>query len=152
MHRPLHLALKSVKSWETYWGHIVRGWSPPGRSPQRSAGCWTWARWRRRPQSDRMPAWTALIWSAPGGGRTWECTFQNDERGFLTATQHHQHKHFIFLRLLKTNKLINLTSQRGYRTPGIQRWSPPIGKTLQCGLSRLSHTPDSTVGAKKHHH
>lgn len=42
-----------------------------------------------------------------------------------------------------------LTSQQEYRTPSIQRWSPPIEKILQCGLSMPSHTPDSTEKTKK---
>lgn len=56
----------------THWAGTRRGWCPPGWSLQRSAGCWTWARWWRRPRSGQTPALTAPIWSASGGGRTWE--------------------------------------------------------------------------------
>lgn len=44
----------------------------------------------------------------------------------------------------------NLTSQLVFQTPGIQRWTRPTERTLQCALSMLSYTPDSTVEANTH--
>lgn len=46
----------------------------------------------------------------------------------------------------------DLTSQRGFRTSGTQRWIPPGGRTLRCGLSMPSHTQDSTVETNGYEH
>lgn len=70
----LHYHVRNIlaKKKKTHWAGTKRGRCPTGWSLQRSAGCWTWARWRRRPRSGQTPAWTAPIWSASGGGQTWE--------------------------------------------------------------------------------